>query len=170
MNSPDTSTLSFEADQLVGPVVALVEQNAIELDLRNVCRRTGFKVTFRAVGWRARQRDCECRVGDLSFGKSCFDARSRGLYGSRGRAASREARGKVADHDVRSGASGACDERTPKSPNERSIEADSPTDLERPCARASRASRNRALERRSCIAHQRRETGSTHGRLAESVF
>ena len=30
----------LEADQLVGPVVALVEQNAIELDLRNVCRRT----------------------------------------------------------------------------------------------------------------------------------
>ena len=26
------------ADQLVGPVVALAEQNAIELDLRNVCR------------------------------------------------------------------------------------------------------------------------------------
>ena len=26
----------LEADQLVGPVVALVEQNAIELDLRNV--------------------------------------------------------------------------------------------------------------------------------------
>ena len=28
-------------DQLVGPVVALAEQNTIELDLRNVCRRTG---------------------------------------------------------------------------------------------------------------------------------
>ena len=42
--------VDLEADQLVGPVVALVEQNAIELDLRNVCRRAGSKVTFRAVG------------------------------------------------------------------------------------------------------------------------
>ena len=37
----------LEADQLVGPVVTLVQQNAIELDLRNVCRRTGCKVAFR---------------------------------------------------------------------------------------------------------------------------
>ena len=51
--------VDFEVDQLVGPVVALVEQNAIELDLRNVCRCTGYKVTFRVVGWRVRQRDCE---------------------------------------------------------------------------------------------------------------
>ena len=43
-----------------------------------------------------------------------------------------------ADHDVRSGASCACDERTPKLPNERSVETDSPTDLERPCAREPR--------------------------------
>jgi len=34
--------------------------------------------------------------------ESGFDARSRGVNGSRGRAASREARGKVADDDVRS--------------------------------------------------------------------
>ena len=33
--------VDLEADQLVGPVVALAEQNAIELDLRNVCRRKG---------------------------------------------------------------------------------------------------------------------------------
>ena len=37
--------------------------------------------------------------------ESGFDARSRGVNGSRGRAASREARGKVADYDVRSGTS-----------------------------------------------------------------
>ena len=59
----------FEADQLAGPVVALVEQNAIELDLRNVCRRTGCKVTFRAVGWRVRQRDCEYRGVNDPFEK-----------------------------------------------------------------------------------------------------
>jgi len=70
--------------------------------------------------------------------ESGFDARSRGVNGSRGRAASREARGKVADYDVRSGTSCACAERTPKLPNERSIETDSPTDLERPCAREPR--------------------------------
>ena len=35
--------VDFEADQLVGPVAALVEQNAIELDLRNVCRRKATK-------------------------------------------------------------------------------------------------------------------------------
>ena len=35
--------VDFEADQLAGPVVALVEQNAIELDLRNVCRRKAAK-------------------------------------------------------------------------------------------------------------------------------
>ena len=72
-------------------MVALVEQNAIELDPRNVCHRTAAncKVAFRAVGWRVRERDCECRVGDLSsFGESCFDARSRGVNDSRGRAAS----------------------------------------------------------------------------------
>ena len=40
----------LDGDHLVGPVVELAEQNAIELDLRNVCRRTGCKVTFRAVG------------------------------------------------------------------------------------------------------------------------
>jgi len=34
--------------------------------------------------------------------ESGFDARSRGVNGSRGRAASREARDKVADYDVRS--------------------------------------------------------------------
>ena len=67
--------------------------------------------------------------------ESGFDARSRGVNGSRGRAASREARDKVADYDVRSGTSCACAERTP---NERSIETDSPTDLERPCAREPR--------------------------------
>ena len=67
--------------------------------------------------------------------ESGFDARSRGVNGSRGRAASKEAREKVADDDVRSGTSCACAERTPKLPNERSIETDSPTDLERPCAR-----------------------------------
>ena len=70
--------------------------------------------------------------------ESGFDARSRGVNGSRGMAASREARDKVADHDVRSGASCACDERTPKLPKERSIETDSPTNLERPCAREPR--------------------------------
>ena len=70
---------------------------------------------------------------------SGFDARSRGVNGSRGRAASsREARGKVADYDVRSGTSCAYAERTPKLSNERSIEPDSPTDLERPCAREPR--------------------------------
>ena len=51
--------VDLEADQLVGPVVALAEQNAIELDLRNVCRRKGSKVTFRAFGWRVRQRAYE---------------------------------------------------------------------------------------------------------------
>ena len=61
-----------------------------------------------------------------------------GVNGSHGRAASKEARDKVADHDVRSGTSCACDERTPKLPNERSTETDSPTDLERPCARKPR--------------------------------
>ena len=70
--------------------------------------------------------------------ESGFDARSRGVNGSRGRAASREARGKVADYDVRSVTSCACAERTPKLSNERSIETDSPTDLERPCAREPR--------------------------------
>ena len=35
--------VGLEADQLAGPVVALVEQNAIELGLRNVCRRTAEK-------------------------------------------------------------------------------------------------------------------------------
>ena len=40
----------LDGDHLVGPAVELAEQNAIELDLRNVCRRTGCKVTFRAVG------------------------------------------------------------------------------------------------------------------------
>ena len=85
-------------------MVALVEQNEIEMeDLRNVCRRTGCKVTFRAIGWRVRQRDCEYRVGDLYFWKSGFDTRSRGVNGPGGRAASREARGKVADHGVRAG-------------------------------------------------------------------
>ena len=45
----------------------------------------------------------------------------------------------MAEHDVRSGASCPCDERTPKLlPNERSIETDSPTDLEWPCAREPR--------------------------------
>ena len=63
---------------------------------------------------------------------------SRGVNGSRGRAASREARGKVADHDLRSGASCACAEGKPKFPNERSIETDSPPDLERPRAREPR--------------------------------
>ena len=71
--------------------------------------------------------------------ESGFDARSRGLNGSsRGRAASREAREKVADYDVRSGTSCACAERTPKLSNERSTETDSPTDPERPCAREPR--------------------------------
>ena len=71
---------------------------------------------------------------------SGFDVRCTvpGVNGSRGRAASREARGKVADHDVRSGASCACDERTPKLSNGQSIETDSPTNLERPCAREPR--------------------------------
>ena len=95
------------------------------------------------------------------------------MNGSRGRAASREARGKVADYDVRSGASCACaeTERTPKLSNERSIETDSPTDLERAAVREGAAPRtNRALERRSCIAYQTRETGLTQGRLAESGF
>ena len=50
--------------------------------------------------------------------ESGFDARSRGVNGSRGRAASREARGKVADHDVRSGTSCACAERMPKLSND----------------------------------------------------
>ena len=31
----------LDGDHLVGPVVELAEQNAIELDLRNVCRRKG---------------------------------------------------------------------------------------------------------------------------------
>ena len=70
--------------------------------------------------------------------ESGFDARSRGVNGSCGRAASREARGKVSDYDVRSGTSCACAETTPKLPNERSTETDSPTDLERPCARGAR--------------------------------
>ena len=71
--------------------------------------------------------------------ESGVDARSRGVKGSCGREASREARGKVADYDdVRSGASCACAERTPKLPNKRPIETDSPTDLERPCAREPR--------------------------------
>ena len=70
--------------------------------------------------------------------ESGFDAHFRGVNGSRGRAVSREARGKVADYDVRSGTSCACAERTQKLPNERSIETDSPTDLERPCVREPR--------------------------------
>ena len=77
-------------------------------------------------------------VGLLVLLESGFDARSRGVNGSRGRAASTEARDKVTDHDVRSGTSCACDERTPKLPNERSIETDSPTNLERPCTREPR--------------------------------
>ena len=40
------------ADQLAGPVVALAEQNAIELDLRNVCRR----------------KDCD-QMSDVASGK-----------------------------------------------------------------------------------------------------
>ena len=63
----------LEADRLVGPVVALVEPNAIELDLRNVCRRTGdrgCKGTFRAVGWRAKQRGCEYRGVNCPFEKN----------------------------------------------------------------------------------------------------
>ena len=50
-------------------MVTLVEQNAIELDLMNVCRRKGCKVTFRAVGWRVRQRDYEYRGVNYPFGK-----------------------------------------------------------------------------------------------------
>ena len=76
-----------------------------------------------------------------------------------GKPREREALGKVADHDVRSGASCACDERTPKlPPNERSaIETDSPTDLGRAAVRregvAPRATR--ALERRSCTKREK---------------
>ena len=76
----------------------------------------------------------------------------------------------VVDHLVRSGASGACDERTPKF-SERTIDRDRQPDGPRAAVREEAASRtNRALERRSCIAHQTRETGLTKGRLAESGF
>ena len=61
--------VDLEAAQLVGPVFALVEQTPIELDLRNVCRRTGCKVAFRVVGWRVRQRDCDYRGVNYPFGK-----------------------------------------------------------------------------------------------------
>ena len=104
--------------------------------------------------------------------ESGFDARSGGVNGSRGRATSREARGKVADYDVRSGTSCACAERTPKLPNERSIETrDRQPDGPRAAVCEGAAPRTyRALERRSCIAYQTRETGLTQGRLAESGF
>ena len=62
-----TSHVGREADELVGPVVELVEQNAIELHLWNGCRRNGCKETFRAFGRTGKTRRSECRVSELSF-------------------------------------------------------------------------------------------------------
>ena len=69
LRTPPHPPLDLDADQLAGPVVALAEQNATELDLRNMCRRTGCEVTFRAVGWRVRYRDCVYRGVNYPLGK-----------------------------------------------------------------------------------------------------